>query len=313
MSVPPMPAPLRLSEACQHALGQLRLQVQHAVNEAQPGGHVRRQSGASLSFREHRAYVPGDDVRHLDWHVLARTGRAHIKLYAQEAQSSLLCLLDTAPSMYFGAGTQQKLQVAAQLLLGLGTLALRQGDAAGLHSFAGRKPPHLPCRSGKAQLGQMGVALAQALQAEGQAGDTAASCRMLAQLPRAQRIVLCSDWLQTPQTLPQLLQALAHRAHIISVVHVMHPQEATLDFSGTQEFYCPQTQQTRQLNADDARPAYLQALQQFVAGLKASCAAGGATYVPLHSADALPAALRTLAGGGVLRQATGAAAAQQQA
>src|SRR5262245_3901638 len=99
------------------------------------GLHRSPDFGFSQEFAEYRAYTPGDDLRHVDWNVFARTDRTYLKRYRGETNSQLLILLDTSASMGYGSQKIHKLDFSRYMAACLCYLAIQQRDAAGLIVF----------------------------------------------------------------------------------------------------------------------------------------------------------------------------------
>ena len=104
---------------------------------AQSGLHLSRWRGRGVDFRESRIYQPGDDIRHMDWRVTARSGRAHTKLFEEERERGLLLLVDFNPGMRFGTRVRFKSVQAARAASLLAWLASANGDRVGICGFGG--------------------------------------------------------------------------------------------------------------------------------------------------------------------------------
>jgi uncharacterized protein (DUF58 family) len=103
------------------------------------GNHVSRLRGRGMEFAEVRNYQAGDDIRHMDWRVTARTGHAHVKVYEEEKEQAFVLLVDFSPSMYFGTRVAFKSVTAARLAALLAWNAVRQGDRVGALLFSSDK------------------------------------------------------------------------------------------------------------------------------------------------------------------------------
>src|SRR5580693_2590932 len=116
------------------------------------GRHSSPHRGSSVEFAEYRKYVPGDDLRRLDWRAYGRSDRYFIKEF--EADTNLRCCLvvDTSGSMDYGSGDVTKIEYARRIAGVLGTLALQQGDAIGLACVAGGVVRNIPPRRNPAHL-----------------------------------------------------------------------------------------------------------------------------------------------------------------
>ena len=113
-------------------LSRLELVAKRIVDGFLAGKNKSSRHGFSVEFVEHREYVPGDDLRHLDWKVLGRMDRYYIKRYEEETNITALLVLDASASMTYGSGTLSKFEVGATAAAALGHLLHRQRDAVGL-------------------------------------------------------------------------------------------------------------------------------------------------------------------------------------
>src|ERR1039457_5089921 len=113
----------------------LHIEAQTVADSSIAGLHRSTVDGCGQEFAEYRAYTPGDDLRHVDWNVFARSERVYLKRYRGETNTQLLILLDTSASMAFGSHAVNKLDYARFLAASLCYLAHAQRDAAGLIVF----------------------------------------------------------------------------------------------------------------------------------------------------------------------------------
>src|SRR5512143_2739945 len=117
-------------------LNHLELSARRVVEGSTIGLHKSPIKGASVEFRQHRFYVPGDEPRRLDWRVLARTDRPYIKEYDEETNLRCVLLLDCSGSMAYGRDNGTKYDAAARITASLAYLTLRQTESVGLATFA---------------------------------------------------------------------------------------------------------------------------------------------------------------------------------
>src|SRR5438552_8812719 len=151
-----------LQPALVERLNQLQITARSVVQGNTAGLHRSQLKGASVEFRQHRFYVPGDDPRRLDWRVLGRTDRPYIKEYDEETNLRGMILLDRSGSMAFGAATgastsseqatESKFEYASRLSAALAYLMLAQTESVGLTIFGQRLETYLPPHSGSGQL-----------------------------------------------------------------------------------------------------------------------------------------------------------------
>jgi len=122
-----------------------------AVNDAMSGAYLSRFKGRGTDFEELREYVPGDDVRTMDWNVTARTGRPFVRLHREERELTLVLAVDVSGSGDFGSGRATLRERAAEVAASLAVSALRAGDRAGLLLFTDREELWVPPRKGRRQ------------------------------------------------------------------------------------------------------------------------------------------------------------------
>ncbi len=179
----------------------LELRARGVVEGFLTGLHRSPYHGFSAEFAEHRAYNPGDELRHLDWKVLAKTDRPYIKRFEEETNLRALLVLDTSASMrYAGSAPMTKLDYGATLAAALAVLLLRQRDAVGLAAFDTTVHTVVPPRSASAHLRPIVAALEAALTAEPPPTRTAAASaltELAERLSRRSLVVVMSDLYET--------------------------------------------------------------------------------------------------------------------
>lgn len=193
------------------------------------GRHPSPHRGSSVEFAEYRKYVPGDDLRRLDWRVYGRSDRFYVKEF--EADTNLRCcfILDTSGSMAFGSSGDTKIQYARKLAASLGYLAVQQGDAVGLSCVARKVVRSLPPTRNPAHLRTFFDMLEQAVP-EG-ATQLATVLHELAETIRQRAlIVILSDLFVEPELLRSCFQHLRFRKHDVAVFHLLDPLELSFDF-----------------------------------------------------------------------------------
>src|SRR5687767_845744 len=143
-------------------LNQMRLGAASVVQGGTVGLHRSPVRGASVEFRQHRFYVPGDEPRRLDWRVLARTDRPYVKEYDEETNLRSVLMLDVSASMAYGEGTESKFEFASRLAAALAYLMLGQTESVGV-AVCGRGVEHwLAPHAGPTQLSRVLEKLEQA-------------------------------------------------------------------------------------------------------------------------------------------------------
>jgi len=207
-------------------LERLTLQARRLYLGGEQGEKRSLRRGAGLEFAGHRGYVHGDDLRHLDWALLGRLGRAFLKTYEQEEDLSVHVLLDTSRSMSFGR--PPKLRTAARIAAALAHIAVSSLDRVGAGLYDGRGLQlHAPARGRGALLPLL--RFLEAARADGPAGAEAA-LRLHASGARPGLTILLSDFLE-----PGCLEALRphrFRRHTLVLVQVLAPEEVEPDLEG---------------------------------------------------------------------------------
>src|SRR5947209_7700974 len=231
------------------------------------GRHPSPHRGSSVEFAEYRKYVPGDDLRRLDWRVYGRSDRFFVKEF--EADPNLRCcfVLDTSGSMAFGSGGVTKIEYARKLAGSLGYLAVQQGDAVGVSCVSKgivrglpptRNPAHLP-------------AFFDVLEEAKPGGETriAEVLHELAETIRQRAlVVILSDLFVEPELLRGCFQHLRFRKHDVAVFHLLDPQEVAFDFRRPMRFLDMEGGPAIFAEPNDIADRYHLALKQYLAGLK---------------------------------------------
>jgi uncharacterized protein (DUF58 family) len=199
------------------------------------GRHPSPYRGSSVEFAEYRKYVPGDDLRRLDWRAYGRSDRFYVKEF--EADTNLRCclVLDTSGSMDFGSGGMTKIDYARRVAGALGYLALLQGDAVGISCVADGIVRNIPPRRNPAHLTTVFDILEQARpQNETQLAPV---LHELAETIRQRAlIIILSDLFVEPDALRECFEHLRFRKHDVAAFHLLDPQELSFTFRRPMRF-----------------------------------------------------------------------------
>ncbi|MGE0547717.1 MAG: DUF58 domain-containing protein [Kofleriaceae bacterium] len=154
------------------------------VSDVMAGAYLSVFKGRGMEFDEVRPYVPGDDVRAIDWNVTARTGEPHVKRFVEERELTVMLLVDVSASQDFGSGRRSKLEAAVELSALLAMSAVENGDKVGLLLFHGGADLYIPPRKG----GKHALRVVREVLARGQATPAGLTIRRsLLELPRSVR------------------------------------------------------------------------------------------------------------------------------
>ena len=188
------------------------------------GLHRSPDYGFSQEFAEYRAYTPGDDLRHVDWNVFARSERVYLKRYRGETNTQLLILVDTSASMGFGSHAVNKLDYARFLAASLCYLAHAQRDAAGLIVFDEDVQNYVAPSARQGQLFRLLHAIEKAN--PGTHTDFAKPFAHFLNYSRRRGIVVViSDYYERPEVIVKTIEPLRFRGNEVILFHVLDPQE----------------------------------------------------------------------------------------
>ncbi len=277
----------------------------------QRGPHLSQQKGASLEFSEHTEYNAGDDLKHLDWKVYAKTDRFYVRRFEDERLARVMIVVDASGSMGYGgegagAGAGEsgglvgtKYQLAAQVAVALAACLLRQGDAVGI-SIAAEEPLHVMPRPGTAQLEAILETLGRRVPA-GRAGLGALCESLAAKLGRNTVVIAISDFLDEEDEGLESFNLLRARGVLPSLVHLLHHDEVDLPFEQTLRFLALESEASITLDPEAVRHAYQEEMRWFVEGLKGRAAELGMPYALVRdtaeAAKKLAAVMPRLRGG----------------
>jgi uncharacterized protein (DUF58 family) len=199
------------------------------------GRHPSPHRGSSVEFAEYRKYVPGDDLRRLDWRAYGRSDRFYVKEFEADTNLRLCLVVDTSGSMDFGSEGITKIEYARRIGGALAHMALQQGDAVGVSCVARGIVRNIPPRRNPAHL----TAVHDILEQMEPRGETqlASVLHELAETIRQRALcVIISDLFVEPELLRGGFQHLRFRKHDVAVFHLLDPRELGFDFRRPMRF-----------------------------------------------------------------------------
>lgn len=267
------------------------LQARLVVEGYVAGMHPSPYHGFSVEFAEHREYVPGDDIRHVDWKVWSKTDKLYLKQYEEETNLLLYLLLDTSESMAYSSGQNvTKLQYAQFIAAALAYMTLQQQDSVGLATFDEKvqrylkpagQPSHLkelfhlmdvtPARR-KSDMGQVFHDLAERFKKRGV-------------------VAVFSDFFDNVPRIVAGLKHFRHRRHEVIVFHILDPAEVDFPFRQTTLFKGLEGLPDVLTEPHALRRAYQEELSAYLDDLKKNCRMVDIDYVPLRTDADLDVAL----------------------
>jgi uncharacterized protein (DUF58 family) len=254
------------------------------------GLHRSPYHGFSVEFAEHRPYYPGDDLRHLDWKVYAKTNRFYLKEFEEETNLKAYLLIDASASMGYSSGGVTKLQYALYLAAALAYLMIHQRDAAGLVTFDDHIRRYLPPRSVFSYLTQIFKELQATYSSS--ATDVAGTLHQMAErIHRRGLVMLFSDLLDDPQKIISGLRHFRHNHHEVLVFHILDPLERSFAFRHDGLFVDLESGEKMETQPWHIRGDYRRLVEEHIALLKRSCRENRIDYVLMESSQPFDAAL----------------------
>ncbi len=231
------------------------------------GRHASPHRGSSVEFAEYRKYVPGDDLRRLDWRAFGRSDRHYVKEYEADTNLRLCLVLDTSGSMNFGSGEVTKIDVARRISGALSYLASQQGDAVGISCVADGIVRTLPPRRSPAHLRLVFDVLDEVKPA----GPTRLP-EVLHEFAETIRqravVVIVSDLFSDPAALASAFSHLRFRRHDVAAFHLLDPQEIAFDFQRPTRFLDMEGGAAIFADPIDIAERYHRAVEAYLADMK---------------------------------------------
>jgi uncharacterized protein (DUF58 family) len=256
----------------------LQMRARTIVEGFYAGIHRSPYHGFSVEFSEYRQYTPGDDLRYLDWRLLARSDRYYVKRF--EDETNLLCyiLADMSRSMAYGSGAYPKSEYARTLAATLAYFLSQQRDAVGLLTFDEAIVDYLPPRHRPGHLRRLMAALSA--EPRGRATDLAAPLEQIAQtVGKRGLVVLISDLLADVEVLRTKLGYLRTRGHDVVVFRVLDPAEISFTFGAARIFEDVESGKRVYIDPEVAREQYLARFRAHAASLEQSCRELGIDFI----------------------------------
>ena len=275
-------------------IGNLELVARAVVEGFINGLHKAPFFGASVDFAEHRGYVPGDDVRRMDWRLWARTDRYYIKEYEAETNMNFSVLLDVSKSMDYGSRGVTKLDYAKMLTACLTNLVHHQRDRVGLVTFDSDIVDHVPPSAKHMEVVLHTLERTHA----GRPGELKAPLHKLAEhFGRRSVLVVISDFYAEPEAVLDAISPLRFRGNDLIVFHVLDPSELEFGFGDASPFEDLESGEQMPVVPEAFREEYRQLVTAHIDALSRSFAGVRVDYAMLDTSKPLDHALYRYLGG----------------
>jgi uncharacterized protein (DUF58 family) len=266
-----------LDSAVLNRLMHLTLLARTPMEGSVTGLHKSPHRGSSVEFAEYRNYVPGDDIRRLDWRVFARSDRFFLKEY--EAETNLRCyfVLDASGSMKFGQAPGGKLSYAKRMIATLAYIAAHQGDASGLICAMSKSVVEVPPRRNPAHLKVL-FEMLDKTEARGETGLITALHDLAEKVKRRAVVVVVSDFFCDLGPLLDCFQHLRFQKHDLAVFQLLDRTELEFQFDRPVRFVDLESSMSVVTEPSMIRDEYLRQLNLFLEQLRGGCNEFGVDY-----------------------------------
>lgn len=272
-------------------ISNLELRARLVVEGFIAGLHKSPYHGFSVEFAEHRQYMPGDEIKHIDWKVYGKTDRYFVKQFEEETNLKAYLLLDCSASMGYAGSGVSKFQYASMLAAALAYLMIRQRDAVGLITFDQSIRRILPARSVTSYLPQL-ITDIDRTQTVNTTAITQTLHELAERIKRRSLIILFSDLFeQNTARLVQGLKHFRHRKHEMIVFHILDRREVQFDFHDDAVFQDLETGEKISTQPVHIRHEYLDLMGKYLTEIKRGCRENNIDYVPLTTDEPFDLAL----------------------
>lgn len=279
-----MNTPSPLAPSALAKLKGLTLRCQRVVDGLAQGLHRSPHFGSSAEFSGHKEYSPGDDVRHIDWHALARSDRVVVKRFEHETNLSAWTLVDASGSMAYGAKHVglSKFEVASVLALSLSYILLKQQDAAGMLTYGEDVKESLLPASNLSHIQHLGAMLEGTKPAGGT--DLTSPVQWVGEHARKRGLIaVFSDFLSDPAKDFSALRRLSAQGHHMAAFHLIDPDELTFPFEKMALFEGMESRHRLLAEPRLIRSAYMERFAAHRDRIKEECQRGRIHYVPVNT------------------------------
>ncbi|HOV99349.1 MAG TPA: DUF58 domain-containing protein [Bacteroidota bacterium] len=269
----------------------MELRARFVVEGFITGLHRSPYHGFSVEFSEHRQYMPGDDVKRIDWKVFGKTDRFYIKQYEEETNVKAYLVLDASRSMAFAsAGMISKFQYASYLAAALAYLMVEQRDAVGLTLFDESIRLSLPPRGTKSYLKQILIELERAVPSNSTLITNALNA-LAEQIRRRGLVIVLSDLFDDPTQILLALKHFRHKGNEVLVMHVLDPLERSFAFGADAQFKDMETGELLPTQPWHIQRAYRETMKEYLESIQQSCRDASIDYVLMDTSVPFDVAL----------------------
>jgi uncharacterized protein (DUF58 family) len=275
------------------AIDDLEVAARLVVEGMRAGGHRSPFRGPGSEFQQHRPYRAGDDLRHLDWKLFARSDRLFTRQFRETTDLSVQLVLDPSPSMVYPEHGVSKLRYAKIVAASLAYLVTGQGSAVGLATVGPQGFTYLPARGGVVHRSALIARLDTIAPSDG--WHSVETIRHAAELLRRRGLmVVISDFYDHEEATLRELRAVARRGHDVTMLQVLSREELMLESDSEVELQDLESSERRLVNPAAIRATYQREMEAFIERCRSGAGHGGIDYALLSTSTPPEHALRDL-------------------
>lgn len=274
-------------------LARIILRARFVVDGLTTGMHKSPDKGRSIEFSQHRGYSFGDEIKHIDWRVFARSDKYYVKEYEAETNLKGYLVLDTSASMSYLSAGLSKLNYGKQLAASLAYIMFKQRDAFGLVTFADTIRSNIPPRAGEVHLQEVLNQL-EGADSEGETSLGRILAHLANTLKRRHLIILISDLLDDPKETLEGLKLFRFKKHEVVVFHILDRDELTFPFTDPTRFESLEDLTKITVDPQAIRRDYLRELNEFKETYRQGCRHEQIDYFLIDTATPLEKAITGL-------------------
>lgn len=273
-------------------VSRLQMRARQAMEGYYSGIHKSPFQGFSVEFAQYREYVPGDDLRYMDWRVLARSDKHFVKQFEAETNLNLYILLDTSGSMDFTTGDETRIDYGAALAACFTLMMLRQGDQVGLVTYDTEVRHFVPPRGAARHFS----AICDALESVKPGGDTHISGvlhEIAERIRRRSMVIIISDFFDDIDEVLLGLQHFRHRHHEVIVLHLLDDAEVEFPFERVTMFEGLERNQQIVVDPRVIGESYRNRMRRYLDAFQAGCREKNVDYQRMMLSEPFDKALTT--------------------
>ncbi|TLD40295.1 MAG: hypothetical protein JETT_3438 [Candidatus Jettenia ecosi] len=271
-------------------IANLELRARIIVDGALSGIHKSHFKGSSIEFLEHKEYSPGDEIKHIDWRVHARSDKYYIKQFEEETNLKCYIFLDASGSMGYKSTGVSKSEYAATLAASLAYLLLKQSDLVGLISFSDKVLQYIPPRSRITHLHALVNVLTE-LKTAGKSNTGDVLKEFIEKIGRRSLLIVISDFFDDIEKIVHQLKSFQFKKNDIILFHILDSYELTFPFETITFFESMEDERRILAEPKSMKEQYLSEINRFIEQFRQTCYENQIDYLLIDTSTPLDQAL----------------------